>query len=337
MNLFPLVRKVLFFATILGAVACAAQTVTIYSPVPNSTVPALHVVSDAFSSTPVWLSQIYLDGVKVYEQRVSHVDTYLDAGPGLHRIGVIAYDQTNVYFKTVVYATVDSSSPTSGPAPSPTPTPSSTGTTIANIDQMSGWQSCDACAGPDGSGPTASYSMWQYISSPSLDGQSAQFNLNPYVPYSQSLWWKQLGAQPAASHFVYDLNFYLNDANAPQALEFDVNQSVNGYKYIFGTECDIKYTHSWRVWDYNQHWVSTGVACNVPTAYTWHHLTWEFERVNGQTHFVALTLDGVKSYVNQYHTPQPIGSVQELNTAFQMDAYNSAYSVWLDKVSLTYW
>jgi hypothetical protein len=64
-------------------------------------------------------------------------------------------------------------------------------------------------------------------------------------------------------------------------------------------------------------------------------LTWEFERISGKMHYLALTLDGKKSYVNCYQSPRP-KSTAELNVAFQMDG-NSAmtdYIMWLDKITL---
>ncbi len=50
------------------------------------------------------------------------------------------------------------------------------GTTYYNIDDMSGWSSCGACAGIGGSGPVGTYWM-RHVSSPSLDGSSAEFYL----------------------------------------------------------------------------------------------------------------------------------------------------------------
>jgi hypothetical protein len=181
--------------------------------------------------------------------------------------------------------------------------------------------------------------MTQGVTTPSMDNNSSEFFLGGTTSYASALWWKQLGAQSTAKNFVYDLYFYLKDSTAPQALEFDVNQSVNGNMFVFGTECDIRGSKTWRVWDYNLHWVSTGIPCTTPTAYTWHHLVWEFERTDdGHMHFISVTLDGVKNYVNKYHTPRP-KNAKELNVAFQMDGNKSMtdYSVWLDKVSLTYW
>jgi hypothetical protein len=211
-------------------------------------------------------------------------------------------------------------------------------TTYSNIENMSGWSSCTTCAGKNGSGPTASFSMLRGISSPSLDGSSAQFNLGGSTPYANALWWKQLGGNGSATHFVYDLYFYLKNSTAPQALEFDINQSTNGHKYIFGHECDFKGSRTWRVWSPSTSWTSTGIGCSGVKAYTWNHLTLEVQRVNGQSKFIAITLNGNKHYVNRAFNPQG-SSVSEINVAFQMDLNSSAtdYSVWLDKVKLTYW
>jgi hypothetical protein len=211
-------------------------------------------------------------------------------------------------------------------------------TTISNIDQMSGWTSCTTCAGRGGSGPNAQYSM-SYTSSPSMDGSSAHFWLGGSTPYSNALWWKQLGAKPSAHNFVYDFYFYMKNPGASQAIEFDVNQSVSGRKLIFGTECDIAGKH-WDVWDTaNAHWVNTGIYCGVPPAYTWNHVTLEFQRTSSNTaKFVAVTLNGKKSYINRTFNSKSSG-VNELNVAVQMDGNKNqvGYDMWVDKINVNYW
>jgi hypothetical protein len=214
------------------------------------------------------------------------------------------------------------------------------GTTIYNIDHKTGWQSCSACAGAGGSGPVATYSSKQNISSPSKDGRSMQFNLGGSTPYANALWWKQLGANSSAHNFKYDLYYYIKDPSAAQALEFDVNQSVYNKKYIFGTECDFKYKKAWKVYDpYNRAWKTTSIACNVPKAYTWHHVVLEFKRTStAKVSFVSVTINGTKHYFGRSYAPKST-SAKEINVAFQMDGnkYQKDYSVWLDKVKLTYW
>jgi hypothetical protein len=60
--------------------------------------------------------------------------------------------------------------------------------------------------------------------------------------------------------------------------------------------------------------------------------------VNGQTHFISVTLDGKTYYVNRYGGSKAAGG-GELNVAFQMDENRNAvnYDVWLDRLTLTAW
>ncbi len=209
---------------------------------------------------------------------------------------------------------------------------------ISNIEKLSGWTSCSACAGKGGNGPSTPHSMTRFITSPSLGTKSTRYSIGGSKPYAAALWWKQLGAKPNARNFVYDLYFYLKNPKASQALEFDVNQSVGGKKYIFGTECSIG-RHEWDIWSAKSHWIPTGISCPTPAAYKWHHLTLEFQRTTGgQVKFVSVTLDGTKKYFNRTYAPKSSGS-RELNVAFQMDGNKvmTDYDSWLEKVSLKYW
>lgn len=213
--------------------------------------------------------------------------------------------------------------------------------TFTHIEQMAAWASCDVCSGSGGNGSTATHWQAQFQTTPSLSGASSEFYFGGATPYSSALWWEQLGANPQFSHFTYALNFYITNVDAPQALEFDVNQSLNGKKYVFGTECNLRGTYKgyWRVWDATLHWQNTGVACTGITANAWHSLKWELERTtDGHTHFIAVTVDGVRRVVNRYYTPLA-SSAKELNVAFQTDGnkYPNDYSAWLDNVTLTAW
>jgi hypothetical protein len=206
------------------------------------------------------------------------------------------------------------------------------------IQAMSGWQSCSSCAGTGGTGPTSTISTQAGITSPSLSGNARVFSIAGTQPYSNALWWKQLGAANTATNLVYDVYFYLTTPQYSQALEFDSNQANGHMRWIFGTQCNI----AAGVWDVYGNaagkWLSTGIPCKMPSAFTWHHLTWEFKRTSTQLTYIALTLDGVKHFVNRTYTGKA-SSVNELNVAFQMDQKSNhvAYKTWLDKVSLKYW
>ena len=211
-------------------------------------------------------------------------------------------------------------------------------TVKSSIQKMSGWQSCSTCAGAGGAGPTSHISTAAGVASPSMSGNSRVFSIAGTKAYADALWWKQLGAANSATHLVYDLYFYLKTPQYAQAIEFDSNQANGHMRWIFGTQCDIA-RGRWDVYaNAEGSWTSTGIACGRPSAFKWHHLTWEFSRTSTKLTFVSVTLDGVKHYVNRTYTGKA-SSVNELNVAFQLDQNSShvAYSAWIDNVSLKYW
>lgn len=216
---------------------------------------------------------------------------------------------------------------------------SSAQTIKASIEQMSGWQSCSSCAGKGGTGATAYHYLQQGVTSPAMSGTSAKAHLGASTAYAAALWWKQLGANDAKTHFVYNLYFYLKSPSYSQALEFDVNHSNGHKKFIFGTQCNIKGGAVWDVYDpAGRAWRHTSIHCGAPSAFKWHHLTWEVYRDSAKVHYVSVTVDGVKHYINRSYYGRS-SSVHEINVAFQMDAdrYHHAYDTWLDSMSLKYW
>lgn len=182
--------------------------------------------------------------------------------------------------------------------------------------------------------------MTQNQQTPSLGGDSSLFTLGGPTQYSNALWWKSLGPNSTPTHFVYDLYFYMQDPAAPEALEFDVNQSFGGTRFTWGTECSYRYTGYWDIWNpETEHWETTSVPCPVVSASQWHRLTWQVERVNGQVHYISVTLDGNVSTVDKYYNPQQGWDGSDVNVAFQMDGdyRQDPYSVWLDNVTLYSW
>ena len=338
----------LLIATLTLATASFAG-VTVSSPAAGSTAGSpVHFVASATSTHPITAMRIYVDNLSVYLVSASSLNTSVTMSAGTHSVVVQAWDSTGAFFKTPLTLKVSSTAPTPTPTPAATPTPSPTPTGLpappagavvkSNIDQMAGWESCTVCAGANAAGPTATYSMVENQASPSLDGLAAKFGISGTTPYSDALWWKQLGAADTATHLKYDVAFYITNPGVSQALEFDNNQSNGVHKFIYGTQCNIKGNH-WDVWgNAAGNWISTGIACSAPTAFVWHHLTWEFQRTATNVIFVGFTYDGVTHYVNRSY-PARGSSVHEMNVAFQMDGDFAmhAYSTWLDKVTLTYW
>jgi hypothetical protein len=212
---------------------------------------------------------------------------------------------------------------------------SSAQTVKSQIQRMSGWSSCTTCAGANGAGPTSTIYSFSGVKSPSLSGNSRVFSIASSNPWADALWWKQLGAANNATNLRYDVDFYLTAPQNAQALEFDSNQANGKLRWIFGTECSIG-SGNWDVWgNASGNWIHTGVPCKMPTAFKWHHLTWEFKRNGGYVTYIAFTLDGVKHYINRSYPARKSG-VNELNVAFQMDMKGNhvAFKTWLDNVKL---
>lgn len=307
--------------------------VNITSPADGATVGSpVRFVANTVATNPIVATKIYVDHNIAFSANTGAIDTYVDMAAGTRYVTVQSWDNAGAVYKKSMTLNVSG-----GTTPAPAPT---TGKLITDIDQMTGWEHCDSCAGIGGTGPTTPYSLTLGRIDPALDGKSAEFWIGGETPYSNALWWKQLGGNSAATNFVYDMYFYIKNPSASQALEFDVNQSVNNKKYIFGTECNLKEFKTWRIWDTaNVKWVNTGVPCAVPEAYKWHHLVWEFKREGDYTTFVSVTMNGVKTYINKKFLSRPVSNAYEINVAFQLDGNykQEDHSVWLDKVSLNYW
>lgn len=214
--------------------------------------------------------------------------------------------------------------------------------TASNIQQMSGWLWCTAkmnghpCASGLGN---ADSSMTPNQQSPSLSGSSSVFWLGGPTHYSNALWWRELGPDSQPTHFTYDLYFNIDNAQAAEALEFDVNQTISGTRYVFGTECSYHNTGTWQIWDSKRGtWFKTDVPCPQVSSKEWHHLTWQFERTGGKAHFIGVTVDGQYTSVDKYFDPGQYGS-DGTSVAFQLDGdyRQTPYKVWVDQMSLTSW
>lgn len=335
-------KKAIFTAVLMAGMASASFAgVTISSPTNGSTVGSpVHFIASATGTYPISSMIIYVDNVQKYLVYAASLNTYVSLATGKHAVIIKSWDSHGTIYQASESISVGSSTTT-------TTTSTSGATNFYNIEQMAGWGSCSQCAGAGGSGPIASYYMWQAQGSPSLDGKSSKYAITGGSAYADVLWWKQLANgsnNPTlvanAHHFIYDTYFYITSPTAVQALEFDINQFTGGKSYIFGTQCNVRAGNVWDVWDnVNSRWVSTGIYCGAPSAYTWHHVIVEAERTStNQLHYIAITLDGSKHYINSYWAPKATSWVG-ITVNFQMDGNyaEQAYSTWLDKLTLSAW
>jgi len=209
-----------------------------------------------------------------------------------------------------------------------------------NLEQSTNWKSCTECAGAFGAGSAAAHSMVRGVASPSRDGASTRFSLGGSNPYSNAYWWNSVATGSQATNFQYDLHFYMKNPGASQALEFEINQGLNGRKYIFGVQCGFK-SRVWRVYDAaGRRWVPTSIACTVPTAYQWHYAVFEFHCIasTAKSQFLSISINGKKHYVNRIYGPRA-NPIKSINVAFQLDGDRNQtdYQVWVDSMKASWW
>jgi hypothetical protein len=231
--------------------------------------------------------------------------------------------------------------------------------TLANLHQQSGWTGyallppfyniCPSCVP---SGPQTKWGMTQSIS-PALSGKSARMDVGGQTVYSDVLWNNHLIGDfssqglpdtdrsiiPNVHNFTYDVYFYATDIGSSQALEFDINQFVNGQSFIWGHECRIAGGNEWDIWDNpGQKWHPTGVPCN-PVNNSWNHLVIQAQRTSdNHLLFQSISLNGQTATLNYYETPTPT-TWYGITINYQQDGNykQQPYSIWLDKVTFTYW
>ena len=308
------------------------------SPLTNTTVSSpMTVVAQASPSNPIFFMRVFVDQLAVYFTFTNSISTQIFLAPGPHTITVYAEDNKGNISATPLNVTV-SSQPQQ--------------TTISAIQSLPGWQSCGGLF-PPGSGRagqicaagggTPTSSMTPNQSSPARDGNSAKFSMSPSSPncpgYCNMLYFNAVAGGDNVSKFTYDLYFYIDNPDAPQALEFDVNQTFGGNRWVWGSECNFKADGKWDIWDDapNTGWEATSIPCQPFPANTWIHLVWQLERVGNQVHYISLTVGDQTFQVNQYFPNQQNWTLEEIDNAFQLDldAVGTPYNVWLDQVNLT--
>lgn len=195
--------------------------------------------------------------------------------------------------------------------------------------------------------------MTQNQSNPSTSGNSTVFWIGGSTPYSDALWNNHLigegssqgindGDQqlvPSMYNFTYDVDFYGDDLQLSEALEFDINQFFNGMGFIFGHECRIADGNQWDIWDNSKgQWIPTGIPC-YPKSGEWNHLTIKVQRTsdNHET-YQSITLNGQTANLGWTFEKGTSPGWYGVTINFQMDGNykQDSYKVYLDNLTLTY-
>lgn len=322
------------------------NAVYVSSPANNSTVSS--PANFAANATTTCGAGVASMGIYTAPYQLAYVtggaslNTSLPLSAGTHNATVVEWDRCGGASATPVTINVSS------------------GQTLWNVQAQGGWNSYaqqppyyNDCGGCSPSGPGTTWAEYQGVHSPSLDGNATQFNLGGNMPYSDVLFNNHLiGAfssyglpdtnqtlVPTLHNFTYDVYFYGSNLGAAQALEFDVNQFVDGLGFTWGHECRVGAGNEWDVWDdANAKWVPTGIACN-PVNNSWNHLVLQVQRTSdNHLLYQSITLNGVTHTLNWYYSPFSAPGWFGVTVNYQMDGnyQQSPYTVYLDKLNFSY-
>jgi hypothetical protein len=335
----------------VGSASSGGQ-VNVSTPQTNTTVNStVQYVATATTSCAKGVSAMGIytaPGVLAYKTSGAKLNTSLTLSSGLYHTVVQEWDNCGGSAVTPVAITVGSGSGSG-----------SGGSVFSSLQKGTGWtgyallpSAYSICSSCKPSGPQATWSMTQGVSSPSISGDSSLMKIGGETDYADILWNNHLIGDfssqglpdpnhtivPSLHSFTYDVYFYADDISVSQALEFDINQFVNGYSFIWGHECRIAGGNEWDIWDNpGQKWHPTGIACN-PVSNSWNHLVIQVQRTSdNQLLFQSITLNGVTSTLNYYENPTTT-TWYGVTINYQQDGNSeqAPYSIWLDELNFTY-
>lgn len=327
----------------------AGGQVTVSAPAANSTVgKTVQYVASAKSSCSSGVSAMGIytaSGQLAYTGKGASLNTELTLAAGTYHTVVEEWDNCGGAATTPITITVGGSSSGSG-----------SGKVFTNLHLNPGWNGagllppvyamCTTCS------PKVTWSMAQNIPSPSVSGASTRTDVGGETDYADGFWNNHLIGDfstqgmpdpnhtiaPSLHSFTYDVYFYGTDLSVSQALEFDINQFVSGYSFIWGHECRIAGGHEWDIWDNTAgKWHPTGIACN-PLSNAWNHLVIQVQRTSSnQLLFQSITLNGETATLNYTESPTTT-TWYGVTINYQQDGNyaQTPYSVWLDKLNFTY-
>ena len=291
----------------------------------------IKINASAFSSDSTitgW--HIYVDSVNSYSaNNVSKINSTISLSPGTHTVLVRAWDAQGVYGTTRLKLTVASI----------TPNPNSV--LISDIDDASPWQTCGNCGNSGATGPTASYSMTQHINDPAIAESFTQFNISGNSAYSNAYWYiKHQAPTKLIKKLTYDFWLYVpvKFASAPQAIEFEMEQHVDGLIYNYAWQADYG-SKMWRVFNYTaKKWESSGIVFIPFSPNTWHHIVAEFHADGTVGYHDALSIDGDRNATSISHVATSKKVTPQFTNAFQLDLNGKKipYSVYVDKMNINY-
>lgn len=347
------VGKLKVFVCLLACALPAVAGVTVTAPTDGASAGSpVHFTASSSSSCSKGVAAMGVytaPGVLATVQNGNKLDADVTMPSGTQYPVVQEWDNCGSSSKVQVKVNVASSS-SSAP---------SGGKVFSNLQKSGGWTGYallppgfGICGDCTSGGSRVKWSWDQGVSSPSMDGLATKAAYNGgTTKWADILWNNHLIGDfssqglpdfnktlaPSLHNFTYDVYFWVGNVSDSQALEFDINQFVNGKSYIWGHECRIDGGHEWDTWSNpGGHWVASGIPCN-PKSNAWNHLTINVSRTSdNHLYFNTITLNGNVGHVNRTDSPTST-NWYGITVNYQMDSdyYKTSYPVYLDKFTFT--
>jgi hypothetical protein len=332
--------------------------VVVSSPLAGTTQPENFNVTANCNGAGVDSMQVYLDGSPVYSPDVTAINYVASASPEeSHELEVKCWAGDTAYSSGIIM--IDPADTRgSGFDGSPNiPIPPSFAHYAGNVDNMSNWMSATGAISSCKNGvpsptcrpPNANYNRTvEHPPDPASlagsDNVSGLFELYKSPAMSTVVWTKIVLPNVKVTHFIWDLNLYVNSTNYA-GTELDLLTTANGgYSFMMGSVCN-RPGNSWDTWDHaTQQWIhNKTIPCNdLLTANAWHRITF-YSTVNPSKNtyeYHVLRIDNVDYVLDETQDAQwsgwPDGNT---SVQVQLDANSSGAAVneYLESAQLYAW
>jgi len=198
---------------------------------------------------------------------------------------------------------------------------------------------CGGCGNEGGGGQGPDYNLTQGVGNPSLSGNATDFFLKGGPAHSGGYYFlglPTLGNPLRSLRYNADLFIPGQYNNAPQGIEFECQQTVNGATYNFAWQADYACS-TWRIFNYGTKlWESTGIQLQRFAPDTWHHVAATFHTAGTQAVRDTLIVDGQTYNVNIAHEATHSETQLEFTTGFQLDLNSSStpYHLFVDNMQI---
>lgn len=191
---------------------------------------------------------------------------------------------------------------------------------IPLLNQRNDWIQPSNAGDTGGSDPTKPNGTFTFT-----PGAVGVFSAQGGYPYNNGYWYIKT-KDISTNRAILMLDVMYPDAEAviaSQAIEFELQMSLNGFVYNMAWQCPVRSAGFWRTFDYtNRKWVATNLESTTFTPGKWYSIAAEFslDTINHTTMHVGLTINGIPYVIGVTRAATPKVQSNYLSVGFQLDS-----------------